>query len=98
MPCLACHFTNSRRPATSDTSARGPRYPKTHSTRSWSDSSAERFSASIARYWNRDGGARQGVILPAMQDAARLSPMFQQFQSLKGDHANAILFFRMGDF
>ena len=24
--------------------------------------------------------------------------MFRQFQSLKGDHANAILFFRMGDF
>ncbi len=33
-----------------------------------------------------------------MHDASRLTPMFRQFQTLKGDHANAILFFRMGDF
>ena len=33
-----------------------------------------------------------------MQDAASLTPMFRQYQALKGEHPGAILLFRMGDF
>ena len=33
-----------------------------------------------------------------MQDAAALSPMFRQYHALKGQHPDAILLFRMGDF
>ena len=33
-----------------------------------------------------------------MQDAASLTPMFRQYRTLKGQHPDAILLFRMGDF
>jgi len=33
-----------------------------------------------------------------MQDAGSLSPMFRQYRALKGQHPDAILLFRMGDF
>ena len=33
-----------------------------------------------------------------MRESARLTPMFRQYRSIKQDHPDAILFFRMGDF
>jgi DNA mismatch repair protein MutS len=33
-----------------------------------------------------------------MPDASQLTPMFRQYRSLKADHVDAILLFRMGDF
>ena len=33
-----------------------------------------------------------------MRESARLTPMFRQYRSIKQDHPDAVLFFRMGDF
>src|SRR5262249_19432451 len=41
---------------------------------------------------------RACILRAPMQDAASLTPMFRQYRALKGEHASAILLFRMGDF
>ena len=35
---------------------------------------------------------------PVLPDADKLTPMMQQYLSIKADHAEALLFYRMGDF
>ena len=35
---------------------------------------------------------------PAPQDSAKVTPMMQQYLSIKADHPDALLFYRMGNF
>ncbi len=62
---------------------------------------ALRITGSIARDSFGDGYRFRTTllaILPVMPSASHLTPMFRQYRSLKEEHPESILLYRMGDF